>query len=62
MNTWIAVVIIIFVLGIILGNILLLKESAKSKFEKPPATDDSKSEAESRKQQKQRDDDWDDDW
>lgn len=60
MNTWIAVAIIIFVLGIILGNILLLKESAKSKFEKPASANDS--ENETKKQQKQRDDDWDDDW
>jgi hypothetical protein len=59
MNTWIAAAIIIFVLGIILGNILLLKDSAKSKFEKPPSAKDSETDSETNKQQKQRDDDWD---
>jgi uncharacterized membrane protein YqgA involved in biofilm formation len=29
MNIWFAVVIILIVLGVIIGNILLLKESAK---------------------------------
>ena len=29
MNIWLAVVIILIVLGVIIGNILLLKESAK---------------------------------
>lgn len=35
MSTWAVVALIIFVLGMILGNIMLLKYSAKSKFEKP---------------------------
>jgi hypothetical protein len=62
MNTWIAVAIIVFVLGIILGNILLLKDSAKSKFEKPPGSKDSANEADPKTQQKEQDDDWDDSW
>lgn len=35
MSTWAVVALIIFVLGMIFGNIMLLKYSAKSKFEKP---------------------------
>ena len=32
MNTWVIVAIFVLVLGLILGNILLLKQSAKYKF------------------------------
>jgi hypothetical protein len=32
MSTWAIVAIFVFVLGIILGNIMLLKHSAKHKF------------------------------
>ncbi|MFT4995180.1 MAG: regulatory protein YycI of two-component signal transduction system YycFG [Paraglaciecola sp.] len=32
MSTWAIIAIFVFVLGIILGNIMLLKQSAKHKF------------------------------
>jgi len=35
MNTWIVVAIIVLVLGLIIGNILLLKQSASQKLPKP---------------------------
>ncbi|MFT2090676.1 DUF2897 family protein [Paraglaciecola sp. 2405UD69-4] len=35
MNIWIVVVIITLVLGLIIGNILLLKQSANQKLSKP---------------------------
>ena len=38
MNWWV-VLIIVVILGFIIGNILLLKQSAKFKFEKPKEQD-----------------------
>jgi uncharacterized protein YneF (UPF0154 family) len=39
MNIWIVVVIITLVLGLIIGNILLLKQSANQKLPKPNKDD-----------------------